>query len=328
MWDDMRPVQRMLLPFFSRMAGMLSGEGKRGRLFILIYHRVLDEKDPMRKSELDVTEFQTQMELLSRHFNVFPLSQGIQHLKEGTLPERAVSITFDDGYRDNYNNALPVLESLGISATFFVATGFLSRGRMWNDTVIETFRSTRKEVVSMPDIGLHDVRLLNQESRADAAEQAIHAIKHLPFDERARWVNEISQLASGLPDDLMMDIEQVHDMHCRGMEIGAHTVNHPILAKLDDEMALQEIQQGKTELEDIVQAPVKLFAYPNGKYGIDYTERDMRLVEQCGFDAAVSTNPGASDATENLFALRRFTPWDKTPIRFMLRMIQYYRRPS
>ncbi len=319
------PFDRIALPPLASLAGLASGKGRGARLFILIYHQVLEGPDPMRPGEVDEAAFTWQMALLARHFRVLPLAEGVRRLREGTLPRRAVAITFDDGYRNNYSRALPILERFGLPATFFVATGFLDGGRMWNDTVIETLRRTRREEVALPEYGLPTLRLDSMGSRCRAAHQIIDAIKHLPFDERAARVETIARLADDLPDDLMMTSDQVRDLARRGMEVGGHTVNHPILSRLDDDAARREIHEGKEHLADLIRKPVQLFAYPNGKPGRDYTERDVGLVREAGFEAAVSTTPGASCRQDDVFQLRRFTPWDPSPWRFVARMAQYYR---
>ena len=121
------------------------------------------------------------------------------------------------------------------------------------------------------------------------------------------------------PDD---DAEQVRQLHQAGMEIGGHTVNHPIIARLPAPAARQEIADGKAALEAMIGAPVRLFAYPNGKPGQDYQAEHVAMVKQLGFDAAVSTSWGAARAGSDLFQLPRFTPWDRDQLRFTLRMMK------
>jgi peptidoglycan/xylan/chitin deacetylase (PgdA/CDA1 family) len=105
------------------------------------------------------------------------------------------------------------------------------------------------------------------------------------------------------------------------MEIGAHTVNHPILAMLDDEEARAEVVGGKRRLEEITGAPVTLFAYPNGKPARDYGPRDVEMVRKAGFAAALSTVSGVADSSSDLFQLPRFSPWEKNPYRLGLRLL-------
>src|SRR5438067_10198380 len=104
------------------------------RLSILVFHRVLPQQDPLFPDEMDAQRFDKLLALLKSCFNVVSLRDGIDGLRRGKLPSRAVCITFDDGYADNAEIALPILQRHGMPATFFVATGFLDGGRMFNDT--------------------------------------------------------------------------------------------------------------------------------------------------------------------------------------------------
>jgi peptidoglycan/xylan/chitin deacetylase (PgdA/CDA1 family) len=124
----------------------------------------------------------------------------------------------------------------------------------------------------------------------------------------------------------MMSQAQVRTLSEAGMEIGAHTVSHPILARLDDESARVEIASSKEQLEEIILKPVRLFAYPNGKPGKDFDSRHVRMVRELGFTAAVTTAWGAARVSDDCYQLPRFTPWDKTSTRFLIRMIQNYTR--
>jgi peptidoglycan/xylan/chitin deacetylase (PgdA/CDA1 family) len=109
---------------------LLSPAGERGRLSILIFHRVLARPDPLSPDEPDVVEFEAQMRWVRSWFNVLPLGAAIDRLYAGTIPPRALAITFDDGYADNEELAAPILARLGLSATFFISTGYLGGGIM------------------------------------------------------------------------------------------------------------------------------------------------------------------------------------------------------
>ena len=118
-----------------------------------------------------------------------------------------------------------------------------------------------------------------------------------------------------------MNPAQIKRLHDAGMEIGGHTINHPILASLDEQQAHAESIDGKCQLEDIIAAPVSLFAYPNGKPGVDYGPRDVELVKKAGFAAAVSTIGGVASRSSDLFQLPRFGPWDRNPHRLGVRLL-------
>lgn len=192
---------------------------------------------------------------------------------------------------------------------------------MWNDTVIEAIRSSRKVSMDLDDFGHGLVPIDSIESKRIAIERILSSLKHLPLTDRSRRAADVAErCAHGLPDDLMLTSEQVRRLRHAGMEIGSHTVNHPILKVCDDSTARLEIMNGRRDLEDILGDPVTLFAYPNGRIGYDYTESHARMVESLGFEAAVSTNIGASQFGDDIFQLRRFTPWDRKRWQFGLRM--------
>jgi peptidoglycan/xylan/chitin deacetylase (PgdA/CDA1 family) len=118
----------------------------------------------------------------------------------------------------------------------------------------------------------------------------------------------------------MMTSDQVRALHAAGMEIGAHTVTHPILAEVTDERARHEIAVSRSRLQAIIGAPVRLFAYPNGIPRRDYYAEHAALARELGFDAAVSTAWGAARAGDDPYQIPRFTPWDRADWRFGLRI--------
>lgn len=300
--------------------------GDRARLSILIFHRVLPARDELFPDEIDVARFDHVCRWLSRWFNVLPLDQAVECLKAGTLPPGAVSITFDDGYADNHDVALPVLRAHGLTATFFVATGYLDGGRMWNDTIVESIRRCKLPILDLDDLvdGLSFGKLALG-SIADRRAAVGHVLRQTKYLEPALRERVGSAIAGrsrvDLPNDLMMSSAQVQALHRAGMQIGAHTVSHPILAKLDRAAAEDEIIISKRYLETLLEAPVSLFAYPNGQPHQDYSAETAALVKSLGFSAAVSTAWGsAATGDADMMQLPRFTPWDATAARFMLRL--------
>lgn len=310
-----------LLKIVTTIASSLGGHKK---LFILIYHRVLDGPDFMRPDEIDKSIFSWQMELLSKYFNVLPLDEALQRMQAKTLPSRAVCISFDDGYADNYTNALPILKQFNLSATFFIANGYLNGGRMWNDTIIESVRNLPSQELDLTAIGLGRFDISDFDKKQHTANVIIQQIKHLPPTQRNEFTAYIATQSLNLPDNLMMTSEQVKLLQQNGMEIAGHTVNHPILAKLDNNTAQQEITENKTFLENLLHTGIRFFAYPNGKPGQDYHQQQIPLIKNAGYLAALSTQWGVAQHNSDIWQLPRFTPWDKTPVKFMLRMIYLY----
>ena len=302
----------------------LSPAAGKARLSILIFHRVLPGPDPLFPGEVDAARFDAVCAWLRTWFNVLPLDEACRRLHQGTLPARAAAITFDDGYADHHDVALPILRRHGLSASFFVATGFLDGGCMWNDTLIESVRRCRSSSLDLSRLGLDGLGVLPLETtdqRRAAIDTAIRACRYLAPRERDAAVLAVSRIAAVEPPrDLMMTTGQVRSMHQQGMLIGGHTVTHPILARLPLADARREMQVGKAQLEAITQAPVTLFAYPNGRPGEDFGAEHAVLAEELGFEAAVTTAWGVSNQRSPLHQLPRFTPWDRSRWAFGLRL--------
>ena len=306
--------------------GALSPAGRRARLSIFIFHRVLSQQDPLFPDEPRSEQFDQVLGWLSKWFQVLPLDQAVAQLRSGTLPARAAAITFDDGYADNASNALPILKRHGMTATFFVATSFLDGGRMWNDTLIEAIRGCQAESLNLSEAGLGRFKLGTVGERRLAIDRLLVRVKYLDRDKRDQAVALVQRAVSiALPDDLMMTSRQVVQLRDAGMQIGAHTHTHPILARLPDSESLDEIKTSKRMLETLLGEPVSLFAYPNGKPDKDYLDKHAEMVRQAGFAAAVSTAAGVSSETTSVFHLPRFTPWDRTQLPYAIRLMRNLR---
>ena len=304
---------------------LISPGGQHGSLSVLIFHRVASVRDPLAPGEPTADEFDTMMGWVQKQFRVLPLSEAVQRLADRSLPPAAAAITFDDGYRDNLEVAAPILKRRGLTATLFVATGFLDGGIMFNDMVIETFRRTSLPSIELPEIGIGPVALGSLDERRHAISVVLPAIKYLPASRRNEVVSILATQAKvELPRDLMMTSAQLQEFSGLGFEIGAHTESHPILSAVPIEEARREIIYSRQVLETLIDKKVGMFAYPNGRWGKDFDQRHRDTVETCGFDAAFSTEPGVCNGDSDPWSLPRFTPWDRTNARFSLRMLANY----
>lgn len=314
------------------MFGLMSPAGSAARLNTFIFHRVLTEPDPLFPTELDARRFDHLMGCLARWFQVLPLEEAVRRLAEGTLPSRAATITFDDGYADNWTNAAPILKRHCLHATFFIATGFLDGGRMWNDSLIEAIRRSPFDRLVVQDLGpelagLAELDLGSWASKRQAVDQLIAKVKYLGPARRLELVGAIVQRSgASMPDDLMLTSEQLQELHQSGMGIGAHTVNHPILAQLPDEEAEAEMHGSKHALELLLDTRIGLFAYPNGKPGEDYSSRSVEIARRVGFDAAVATSWGVAHGGTDLFQIPRYTPWNLESWKVGARLLQNLKR--
>jgi peptidoglycan/xylan/chitin deacetylase (PgdA/CDA1 family) len=293
------------------------------RVSVLIFHRVLPQADPLFPEEPCAQRFEALVSLLARSFNLMTVGEAHARWQAGGLPSRAAVITFDDGYADNATVALPILQRHGVPATFFVASGFLDGGRMWNDTVIESVRRAPAGPVDLGFLGLGTLGLHDVASRRQAIDTVLPRIKYLGLRAREPVLQQLHQAcgAPQLPDDLMMTSAQLRRLHAAGMEIGAHTVMHPILTALPDTEAERELREGRQRLQQITGAPVDVLAYPNGKPGVDYDARHVAMVRALGFRCAVSTARGTVRPGSDAHQWPRFTPWDQRPLRWAARLL-------
>ncbi|MEG1324104.1 MAG: polysaccharide deacetylase family protein [Janthinobacterium sp.] len=294
-------------------------------LSILLYHRVPARPDPLFPGEVDAALFERQLRLLKRFYTPLPLSEAVQRLQDGNLPPRAACITFDDGYADNAQVALPLLLRHGWHATFFIATDYLNGGQMWNDAVIDAVRQAPGPVLDLREDALGTFPVASLAQRQAAIATLLGQLKYLPFGRRQQLAMRIRRQAgatAGPP--AMLSTAQLRQLQAAGMGLGAHTASHPILSTLPDHAAQRDIADGKRQLESLIQAPVTLFAYPNGKAGRDYGAPHVAMVKSLGFQAAVATDWGVSrpGAGPDLLQLPRFTPWDRGRLAFLWRMRQ------
>jgi len=266
------------------------------------------------------------MRLLREHFHPLSLAEAVQRLVDASLPERAVCVTFDDGYADNEQYAMPVLHRHSVPATVFVSTGFLNGGRMFNDSVIEAVRDVPGDLLDLRECGLGAYPVRSLADRLAAISDILSTIKSLEPAQRAALTGQVEGRAQALPRNLMMCDEQVRSLARNGVAVGAHTVNHPILTSVDDTAAREEIAGSKHRLEELLQTSVDFFAYPNGRPQADYNERHRDMVSALGFAGAVSTHWGVAVPGSDCLQLPRFTPWDRSSTRFALRLMLNARR--
>ncbi len=250
--------------------------------------------------------FRRQMEALRRHFDVLPLDELAERARRRELPRNGVAITFDDGYRDNYTNAFPLLRELGLPATIFLATDALDRGALlWHDRVFDAFHRTRRK-----------------EARASFSSELARLRRMSPQDRDRRiaaLLEELGVESNGASGWEKLSWREAREMASQGISFGAHTIDHPILTCVSEEEARRQIRESKDRIEKELGSKVTMFAYPNGGTA-DFDRTTERIVAEEGFSLAVSTIAGANDASTNPFALRRTGMWGDDPRLSALRL--------
>ena len=291
------------------IGNVFSPGGRRARLAVFCYHQVLEAPDPFRAGEPTAAEFARDVELIDTVFSVLPFGEAATRLSTNTLPKRAACVTFDDGYENNHSLAAPILEKAGVPATFFVTGGAIDDGVMRNDLVIEAVASSGGSPKLADEYAFLE-RPKAGASPSDIVSTLLQQLKYRPMDERWEIARRLysDNVGNELPR-LMMTRDQVADLTTRGFEVGGHTINHPILKELSDAEASEEIHACSEWVRSVTGSLPKTFAYPNGRPGVDFEEKHVKMVDEAGFSAAASTDWALARAGTNPLSVPRVGPW-------------------
>ena len=292
---------------------------------ILYYHRVNDERDPyFPATPVDV--FEREMRYVAQHYKVVSLKALLEHLDSNST-ETLFAITFDDGYRDNYTNALPILSRYGLPATIFLTTGCMDfEEPMWFEQLANAVKNTDRKFVDLETDVPRRLGLGTQAERLEAGGQIFGALRTLDDSSRRWWLAKIlDQLAVPAGKSRlgrMLTWDQVRQMTRHQIDFGGHTVSHPFLSKLAGEQAEWEVSECKRRIEQELQRPVAHFAYPNGREE-DFTAGNKHVIRNAGYSAAVSTIWGMNHPSTDRLELRRGGPWESNPAMFAYKLDWY-----
>jgi peptidoglycan/xylan/chitin deacetylase (PgdA/CDA1 family) len=218
--------------------------------------------------------------------------------------------------------ALPILQRFGLTATVFIAVDAVERGIMWNDLVIEALRRAPAEL-DLSRFGVGALSMPDAASRAAAVDRVLSQLKYVPLAERWQRADDLFRSIAGTaPPRLMMTTAAVRQLAGAGIDVGAHTVNHPILKGLTDDEARREIVDSARWVADVTGRAPRSFAYPNGRPGLDYESRHAAMTRDAGFELAVTTQWGYATRASSTYELPRIAPWDRTRHRFWARMMK------
>ena len=254
-----------LLPVIRQLRALV-----RHDLRILAYHRVLDVDDPNRFDfdleliSASAQRFHDQMSLIKRRMHPMRFDEVLDLLDRGkTLPVNALVVTFDDGYDDNYRVAWPILRELGMTATFFVSTGYIDSGLPYAyDWLVHMVCMTPETQLELPEIHLHCTLPDNRAKRRAIATDVLDRLKWLDDAQQSalicRLEHDWRMPRSIHPACRPMTWEQLREMQASGMEIGSHGVSHRMLAKVSADDIRAEIFGSKESLERELGKPAKV----------------------------------------------------------------------
>lgn len=285
----------------------------RDRLTVLAYHRIHDPTgfeffEPVISAPPD--GFAHQMDIIAEKFNAVSLADVLSWLDgNGRLPPNPALITFDDGYRDNLEQALPILRERELPAVLFVATDNIDRNQpfFW-DSAAYFFHHTEATEADLPILG---PRAWGS-SPSQVCAEWIEAAKREPQGRREDVTEQLGQvLGVVVPDSAhavgLLSWDEIREMAGQGFSMGSHTVSHAILTELTGAEARRELVESRRRLEDELNEPVRALAYPNGTT-LDFDSQIEGLAKETGYSAAFTLVPGparAGEAKANPMAIRR-----------------------
>jgi peptidoglycan/xylan/chitin deacetylase (PgdA/CDA1 family) len=292
---------------------LLERAARRPGLLVATHHRVGDPAaspyyEPVYSASPEA--FRAQVRYLRDHFRVVTL----QEVEAGAGREGpSVLITFDDGYRDNFDAAFPILVELGVPATFFLPTGFLEAPRLpwWDHAAYVIKTSSRDRVVlDRPSPLTIDLTL---RPRHDAVRAVIRLYLDGKVDDEPAFRAHLEERAGvevdepALGRELFMSWDQVRRLAGAGMAIGSHSHSHRNLAALPEPDQHRELAESKRVLERETGREVRALAYPFGWPGT-FTDITRRLAESAGYGMAFSALAGVNRPRAwDRFALRRLS---------------------
>ncbi|MDY6945279.1 MAG: polysaccharide deacetylase family protein [Pseudomonadota bacterium] len=289
--------------YYSGALWLLAGRSLRGRIVVLMYHRVLpDHVDSHSARAIVVSDatFNRQLRFLRRFFNPLSLEQFNEVLhRRRELPRNACLVTFDDGWFDNHAYALPLLRKHRVPAVIFAATGYVGTEHcFWQERLARAVFRLRKEARAesfLRELGGEHLAKVDDASARDAVRTLVTEIKSRPAAEIASLTARAFDLLRecSLPtdhgDDRFLTWPEAAELaHSDVVQIGSHAQSHTPLPRLAPGELQKELNESRDELTRRLQTPIESFAYPNG----DYSAESVASVRQAGYALAFTTDSG------------------------------------
>lgn len=274
---------------------------------ILCYHRVGTEGVPLF-SRLAPNVFEAQMRYVRKHYRIVSLGQLCAEIRDGVRVTPTLAITFDDGYRDLYTHAFPVLREYRIPATIYLIGRSMETGEApWYDRLFAILAAMNDPVLELELDTVRSFILSSRNARLAATWEIVCYLRSIPATERRKWCAKFEARMS-VPDaclqDRMLTWDQVRTMQNAGVFFGAHTMTHPSVSQLDPSEMEEEIGNSKSLLEGHLGSEISDFAYPFGKPS-DCSPAAENMLARAGYRSAVTTTAGVNLAFANPLRLLR-----------------------
>jgi peptidoglycan/xylan/chitin deacetylase (PgdA/CDA1 family) len=259
----------------------------KNNIIILCYHRVgpYARKSPMW---LSAEEFEKQLIFLKGSYEIVSMYELMQYIKEKPIKKKLAAVTFDDGYKDNYIYAFPILRKYKIPATFFLTSGHIGTDNLlWFDKIEYVVINTKLKEIDVDYFG--KIILGN---RLQKAIEIIEKLKQIPEDDKNKLIENIIKVSlveipKNYGKNTILSWDEVKIMSESGIDFGSHTVTHPILKNMSLDQIKYEISWSKKTIESKIGKAIYGFSYPNGTVN-DFDKQISSIVKNIGFEYAVT----------------------------------------
>lgn len=290
----------------------------RPEAYILMYHRITNLNIDPWGLAVSTENFDEQLTVLKRSYNIISLEELVNRKNNNELESGSVAITFDDGYKDNYTAAYPILKRHQVPATFFISSAYVeNQNEFWPDKLIRLILNKYELPKRKLDLSLigrsWDINEENSDKRAryDFFLHVWYSLLQVPPTMREKLLDEIEAWSIHdkdiKSDNLPMNITELTDLAKDPLvSIGGHTSNHAALRFLDVNSQREEIKSNKIWLQNLLNKPITGFAYPNGSYD----SHTISLIKDAGYKYACTTKEMRSSNYVSCYELPRYQVYD------------------
>ena len=293
----------------------------RNRVVILMYHRVTPRNEgkpaALEGMQVDPATFERQMAYLRKQFHLLRLNDLRQHLLDRTpFPPNSCLVTFDDGWKDNFSHAYPILNRYDVPAVVFLSVGHIgTRKRFWQERAFKALCGIREAAARNPDfpsrirhlpggIKIEELATWPEGKFREEVREQIKTLKQLPLSRIEPIVDAFAECAGASSHDegeSFLSWEDVLTMSRGGVDFGSHGMDHEILTNVSPEAVREEVRASKFIIEEKIQKSVYAFSYPNGNH--DLVVR--KCVQECGYQIAFGISRGFAGAEDDPYSLNR-----------------------
>ena len=281
---------------------------------ILAYHRIMDFDEQNYPADIELisanpTSFEKQVKYLKKHYQPLKFSELSYYISNPRkLIKPPVIITFDDGFLDNYKFAYPILERHKVPATFFITTDAIENGTpFWFDLIAYLILRHNNDYIIISDKKVTIGHTL--ESKRNAINKLLLHLKVIPEAEKNKIIAEVKTQIPFENDYLKMtrnmSWDELNVMKNNGMEIGSHSVTHPILSRMSNDEIKKEIGDSKRMIEEKLETECIVFSYPVGGYE-EYNSYSLDQLKLSNYKYACTYEPGINDlSNEDFYQFKR-----------------------